>query len=80
MCISVTRHRHHRCIGRPAELQTDLATLFGAIAPQLPEAVATSPYRPVSSQVRSAIDAVRACRDRAVPADGADAAARPGLE
>ena len=40
-------------------LQTVLATLFGVIALQLPEAVATSPYRPVSSQVRSAIDAVR---------------------
>jgi hypothetical protein len=40
-------------------LQTDLATLFGVIAGQLPEAVATSPYPPVSSQVRPAIDAVR---------------------
>lgn len=59
MCISVTRHRHHRRIGRPAELQTDLATLLGVIAVQLPEAAATSPHRPVSSQVRSAIDAVR---------------------
>jgi hypothetical protein len=40
-------------------LQTDLATLFNVIAVELPEAVATSRYRPVSSQVRSAIDAVR---------------------
>lgn len=27
MCISVTRHRHHRRIGQPESLQTDLATL-----------------------------------------------------
>jgi hypothetical protein len=44
MCISVTRHRHHRRIDRQQSLQTDLATLFGAIAVPLPEAVATPPY------------------------------------
>lgn len=37
----------------------DLAMLFGLIAEQPPEAVVTSPYRPASSQVRSATDSVR---------------------